>query len=79
MKKNRGVLISLGVIVFLFAMTFVVGPLLSAYSLHDLDLAPRFLGPTSEFWFGSDRFGWDMWARVWAGTRDSLYIAFLAA
>jgi oligopeptide transport system permease protein len=35
--------------------------------------------PSPDFWFGTDKFGRDMWARVWAGTRVSLYIGFLAA
>ena len=79
LKKNRGAVFSLVVLVLLFAMAFVVGPLLSSYSPYGQDLARRFSGPTAEFWFGTDKFGRDMWTRVWAGTRVSLYIAFLAA
>jgi oligopeptide transport system permease protein len=79
LKKNRGALISLGVIIILFAMAFVIGPLLSQYSPYGQDLTRRYAGPTAEFWFGTDKFGRDMWTRVWAGTRVSLYIAFLAA
>jgi oligopeptide transport system permease protein len=79
LKKNRGALISLGVIIFLFAMAFAIGPLLSQHSAYGQDLTRRYTGPTSEFWFGTDEFGRDMWTRVWAGTRVSLYIAFLAA
>ena len=79
LKKNRGAFISLGVIVVLIALAFALGPLLSPYTLYGQDLTRRFLGPTAEFWFGTDKFGRDMWTRVWAGTRVSLYIAFLAA
>lgn len=79
LKKNRGALISLGVIVVLFAMAFVVGPLLSQHGPYAQDLSRRFTGPSASFWFGTDEFGRDMWTRVWAGTRVSLYIAFLAA
>lgn len=79
LKKNRGALISLGVIVFLFLMAFVIGPLLSQYPANAQDLTRRFAGPSASFWFGTDGFGRDMWTRVWAGTRVSLYIAFLAA
>src|SRR5215210_1958889 len=79
LKKNRGALISLGIIILLFAIAFAIGPLLSPYSPYGQDLARRYLGPTSEFWFGTDKFGRDMWTRVWAGTRVSLYIGFLAA
>lgn len=79
LKKNRGALISLGVIVVLFAMAFVVSPLLSQHGPYAQDLSRRFAGPSASFWFGTDEFGRDMWTRVWAGTRVSLYIAFLAA
>jgi oligopeptide transport system permease protein len=79
LKMNRGALASLVVIVFLFAMAFVVGPLLSQYGPYAQDLSRRFVGPSAGFWFGTDEFGRDMWTRVWAGTRVSLYIAFLAA
>jgi oligopeptide transport system permease protein len=79
LKKNRGALISLGIIIFLFAMAFVLGPLLSQHSAYGQDLTRRYTGPSAQFWFGTDEFGRDMWTRVWAGTRVSLYIAFLAA
>src|ERR687895_2360335 len=79
LKKNRGALVSLAIIIMLFAMAFVIGPLLSQYSSYAQDLSRRYSGPTAEFWFGTDEFGRDMWTRVWAGTRVSLYIAFLAA
>ncbi len=79
LKKNRGALISLLIIVLLFFMAFAAGPLLSQYSPYAQDLTRRFTGPTTQFWFGTDEFGRDMWTRVWAGTRVSLYIGFLAA
>jgi oligopeptide transport system permease protein len=79
LKKNRGAIISLGILVLLFLMAFILGPLLSQYSPYAQDLGRRYLGPTTNYWFGTDEFGRDMWSRVWAGTRVSLYIAFLAA
>jgi oligopeptide transport system permease protein len=79
LKKNRGALVSLAIIVLLFAMAFAIGPLLAQYSPYGQDLTRRYTGMSAQFWFGTDEFGRDMWARVWAGTRVSLYIAFLAA
>ena len=79
LKKNRGALISLAIIVFLFAMAFAIGPLVASQTPYAQDLSRRFAAPSAEFWFGTDEFGRDMWTRVWAGTRVSLYIAFLAA
>src|ERR671912_2757241 len=79
LKKNRGALVSLAVLVLVFAMAFVIGPLISPHSPYGQGLSHRYLGPTSEYWFGTDKFGRDMWTRVWAGTRVSLYIGLLAA
>lgn len=79
LKKNRGAVISLVVLIAVFAMAFVIGPLLALHSPFDQNMSQRYLGPTSEYWFGTDKFGRDMWTRVWAGTRVSLYIGLLAA
>jgi oligopeptide transport system permease protein len=79
LKKNRGAVISLVILILLFALAFVVGPLLSQYSPYAQDMTRRYTGPSASFWFGTDEFGRDMWTRVWEGTRVSLYIAFLAA
>jgi oligopeptide transport system permease protein len=79
LKKNRGALASLAILILLFALAFVIGPLLSQYSSYAQDMTRRYAGPSAAFWFGTDEFGRDMWTRVWAGTRVSLYIAFLAA
>jgi len=63
-------------------MSFVQ-PLLSGY---DPAKAPNinrpetwYLKPSADHWFGTDDRGNDMWDVVWAGTRMSLSIAFIAA
>jgi oligopeptide transport system permease protein len=78
LKKNRGALVGLVVIVVLIVAAYV-GPLVSPYTPYGQDLARRFAGPSSQLWFGADEFGRDMWSRVWIGTQVSLYIGFLAA
>ena len=35
--------------------------------------------PNGEFWFGTNSIGQDLWARIWAGTRTSLFIGFVVA
>lgn len=35
--------------------------------------------PSKEFWFGTNNAGQDLWARIWAGTRNSLFIGFCVA
>jgi oligopeptide transport system permease protein len=78
LKTNRGALTGLVVILVLILLA-AVGPLVSPYTPYEQDLSNQFVGPSAQHWFGTDDFGRDMWTRVWAGTRISLYIAFLAA
>ena len=39
----------------------------------------RNLRPSAEYWFGTNEIGQDLWARVWAGTRTSLFIGVVVA
>ena len=79
LKKNKAAVVSLVVIVLLLVMAFILGPLISPYSSNEQDLSRSYTDPTGGLWFGTDKFGRDMFVRVWEGTRVSLYIAFLAA
>jgi oligopeptide transport system permease protein len=78
LKKNRGALVGLGIILALVSTAYV-GPLLSPHGTAEQDLLRAFDNPSSEFWFGTDKFGRDLWSRVWTGTQVSLYIALLVA
>jgi oligopeptide transport system permease protein len=51
-------------------------PLLGRYGPNDqnYDPAVKQLGPTSDYWFGTDQLGRDMWARTLEGLRISLQI-----
>ncbi len=33
--------------------------------------------PSSEFWFGTNQIGQDLWSRIWSGTRTSLFIGVI--
>ncbi len=37
------------------------------------------LAPCAEYWFGTNAIGQDLWARVWAGTRVSVFIGLVVA
>ena len=39
----------------------------------------RILPSERSFWFGTNNIGQDLWARVWSGTRTSLFIGFVVA
>jgi hypothetical protein len=77
-KKNRASLVGLVVIVAL-VVTAYVAPLLVPYSPYAQDMTKGYLGTSAEHLMGTDKFGRDMFVRVWEGMRVSLYIALLAA
>lgn len=35
--------------------------------------------PNSEYWFGTNSIGQDLWSRIWSGTRTSIFIGFSVA
>lgn len=35
--------------------------------------------PNTQFWFGTNNAGQDLWSRIWSGTRTSLFIGFVVA
>ena len=77
-KKNRASLIGL-VVILALVVTAYVAPLLVPYSPYAQDMTKGYLGTSAEHLMGTDKFGRDMFVRVWEGMRVSLYIALLAA
>lgn len=45
----------------------------------DTGLQARNIAPSAEFWFGTNSIGQDLWSRIWAGTRTSLFIGCIVA
>ncbi|WP_251553617.1 ABC transporter permease [Neobacillus muris] len=78
LKKNKGAVISL-VILIIMTLLAIVGPHLTEYKYYETDYGASYQPPNSDHWLGTDKFGRDQWTRIWQGTRISLYIAFLAA
>jgi oligopeptide transport system permease protein len=78
LKKNKVAMIGL-VLLSIFTIMAVVGPLMTKYTYNqnNLDLINQL--PTREHWFGTDGLGRDLWARVWMGARVSLFIGLAAA
>ena len=74
-------LILMGVtLLFTFIQPLLPGqkdPLLVHYGEWGLPL--NNVPPNSEFWFGTNSIGQDLWSRIWAGTRTSLFIGFSVA
>ncbi len=68
------------VLVFTFIQPYLPGqkdPLLIHNDEWGLPL--NNVPPGEEFWAGTNSIGQDLWARIWAGTRTSLFIGFTVA
>lgn len=86
-KQDKVALVGLGFTAFLTLLAFAA-PLISKYFAHgpnDISFANQTLdsfglptGPSSEFWFGVDLSGRDLFARTVYGARTSLLIAVVA-
>lgn len=77
-KKNK---LAVAGLIFLVIMIIfsILGPMLSEYSYETQDLLNRNLAPSAEHWFGTDKFGRDIFVRVMYGGRISLSVGFAAA
>ena len=84
-RKNRVAMFFLWVLIILLLFTFVQ-PLLPGQrdpNLINKDPVTGFMlknqGPSSEYWVGTNSIGQDLWARIWSGTRTSLFIGVVVA
>ncbi|MDF2591529.1 MAG: binding-protein-dependent transport system inner rane component [Clostridia bacterium] len=78
LKKNPVAMISLFLIVIFAIMSFV-GPMLTPYDYFTNDLMNGDKTPSMKHWFGTDGLGRDLWERVWAGAKISLFIGVVTA
>jgi peptide/nickel transport system permease protein len=65
--------------VALIVLVAVFAPLLQRHDPGRTGLGPALTGPNGDYWFGLDRLGRDVYARLVAGTRRSLIVGFGAA
>ncbi len=74
-------LILIGVIlIFTFIQPLLPGQRSPTEIFNDANgVQIRNMAPNSEFWFGTNSIGQDLWSRVWSGTRTSLFIGFSVA
>jgi len=71
-KKPRRVPLSLmigGGIVAFFVVLAIIGPYITPYAFDQFHFKQRMVGPSAEFWLGTDRYGRDIFSRVVAGAR----------
>lgn len=74
--KNRVAMLGL-IILTVYVLLAVFAPALSShsYSANNAELINQWL--SSQFWFGTDTAGRDLWARTWMGARVSLSIGLI--
>ncbi len=77
-KKNKLALISLIFLIVMILLAIFV-PVFSKYSYDGQDLTMRNALPGAAHWFGTDKFGRDIFVRVMYGARISLSVGFAAA
>lgn len=78
LRENKIALLALVVLIVLNALV-VIGPSLSGYSFEEIDKTARNKPPSAQHWFGTDKLGRDLFARVWHGGRVSMLIGLTAA
>jgi oligopeptide transport system permease protein len=78
LRSNPAALFALAILA-LIAFFAAFGPLFSSYTYTQIHLELKNSPPSSQFWFGTDELGRDLFTRVWWGARISLCIGISAA
>ena len=64
-----------GGIAAFFLVLAIVGPHVTPYPFDQFHFKHRMVGPSEEFWLGTDRYGRDIFSRVVAGARLTVFMA----
>lgn len=78
LKENKLAMIGL-TFVILITIIAIIGPLLSKYNYYSQDLEIANQPPSSAHWFGTDKFGRDIFVRILYGARISLAVGYAAS
>lgn len=57
----------------------IFAPQIAHYSYTEQLVGPQYTAPCSDYWFGTDNMGRDIFSRVVYGSRQALWVAFLGA
>ena len=66
------------VIVIFFIILALFGPLVTKEGINEQLMTDRLQPPSSEYWFGTDDFGRDIFSRIIHGARISLSVGFFS-
>lgn len=76
-KKSKSALVGTVIVIF-FVLLATFGPLIAPQGINDQNLSLRLQPPSSEFWFGTDDLGRDIFSRILHGARISLSVGLFA-
>ena len=77
LRKNPVAMVSLAVLVLMLAMV-IAGPYLRGYDIYTMKIALKNKPMSSDYWFGTDNMGRDLFSRIWLGARVSVIVAIVA-
>lgn len=84
-SRNKVAMFFLWVLILMVAFTFIQPMLpnqkdpIQIYTNPETGRFYKNVAPGAEFWFGCNDIGQDIWARLWSGTRTSLFIGVTVA
>ena len=64
-----------GAVVGLFLVLALIGPYITPYPFDQFPFGDRLAAPSAEFWWGTDRYGRDIFSRVIHGTSLTVFMA----
>ncbi|CAM3432729.1 ABC transporter permease [Marinicrinis lubricantis] len=77
-KSNKPAVVSFWILAILVVMA-ILGPIISPHDPASNNLQMTNQPPSSEYWFGTDDLGRDMFSRTWVGASISLRVGIFAA
>lgn len=73
-RKNPVAVVSF-IVLILMGIMCVIGPNIRGYDYITMNLMSANEGPSSQYWFGTDALGRDLFSRIWVGARVSIIVA----
>ncbi|MBY0223030.1 nickel transporter permease [Sporosarcina aquimarina] len=76
-RKSKVAVVGAAIVLF-FILLALFGPLVTKEGINEQLMADRLQPPSSEYWFGTDDFGRDIFSRIIHGARISLSVGFFS-
>lgn len=76
-KKSKVAVVGAFIVIF-FILLAIFGPIIAPEGINEQELSDRLHPPSSEYWFGTDDLGRDIFSRVIHGARISLWVGFFS-